>query len=521
MDGSYTRHVHFFKDMPLVRSVDNFCDVLGTCTAENKEAILTAAMAKEERLQREGEVKFELVMSNAAFEGSKVVISLFKASGAMNVYGKVVNVMVRVKPQLDVSKAKICYRFKQRNAGFSEGLGCVGFHDLEETRLLNGEMQLASSWLVVRGSVSPSSNGNEMVTRRLRLGIPEGLEVNQVALLEVDLRLEDMVRGKAVFEVIKRGPDVCNSFFKTCGMASYKPFESCHVNKIEEIYEAFFGLKSNGVFVEMGSYDGEQVFPHRKCTLWTVMLPSDVGHSWSNTAFLADIGWNGLYFDPIPEHVILTEARHWDNNVTVFETALGNETKDITIDVVSYCVHRTTLLCLHTNTIDVPLVSSTSTTPTNLYRKGGPITTADNDYRAKYQDGSIDWTAGFFQGDRRQVRQRLLPNLLRRFNIPRNFDLLIVDVEGMEFQVKLQLPIILGEVNHNHFLGYVQQILSTLNLTEFAPRMAIIELQDEHPSFDSLSAKAEECRLIRKQFADHGYVELFRDEVNTIFARYD
>ena len=48
--------------------------------------------------------------------------------------------------------------------------------------------------------------------------------------------------------------------------------------------------------------------------------------------------------------------------------------------------------------------------------------------------------------------------------------------------------------------------------------MAIIELQDDHPSFESLSEKAHECRLIREQFAQNGYVELFRDEVNTVFV---
>lgn len=59
------------------------------------------------------------------------------------------------------------------------------------------------------------------------------------------------------------------------------------------------------------------------------------GHSWSNTAFLADIGWQGLYFDPVKEHVLMTEARHWENNVTVFETAVGNQTGEIVLDVVS------------------------------------------------------------------------------------------------------------------------------------------------------------------------------------------
>ena len=46
---------------------------------------------------------------------------------------------------------------------------------------------------------------------------------------------------------------------------------------------------SKGTFVEIGAYDGE---------------------SFSNTSFLADLGWNGLYVEPVPKFAALCRARH-------------------------------------------------------------------------------------------------------------------------------------------------------------------------------------------------------------------
>lgn len=55
---------------------------------------------------------------------------------------------------------------------------------------------------------------------------------------------------------------------------------SCQVVGLAEIYERIFGNKTDGVFVEVGAYDGR---------------------TYSNTWGLAEAGWRGLYIEPIPE----------------------------------------------------------------------------------------------------------------------------------------------------------------------------------------------------------------------------
>src|SRR3989337_2392344 len=52
------------------------------------------------------------------------------------------------------------------------------------------------------------------------------------------------------------------------------------IKGVAEIYEGFFGYKTDGIFVEVGANDGI---------------------SFSNTYFLAAIGWKGMYIEPVPE----------------------------------------------------------------------------------------------------------------------------------------------------------------------------------------------------------------------------
>jgi len=61
----------------------------------------------------------------------------------------------------------------------------------------------------------------------------------------------------------------------------YKPLSDCQIPRLDEIYLKNFGYKTDGTFVEIGAYDG---------------------HSISNTSFLADIGWKGIYVEPVKEY---------------------------------------------------------------------------------------------------------------------------------------------------------------------------------------------------------------------------
>jgi len=85
----------------------------------------------------------------------------------------------------------------------------------------------------------------------------------------------------------------------------YRPYPDCQVRGLDAIYNAVFGNLKHGVFVELGAYDGQSV---------------------SNTCFLADLGWRGVYVEPIPEFASACATRHWRNlNITVVNAAVGRE----------------------------------------------------------------------------------------------------------------------------------------------------------------------------------------------------
>lgn len=68
--------------------------------------------------------------------------------------------------------------------------------------------------------------------------------------------------------------------------------------------EEILGLKTNGFFLEIGAFDGETN---------------------SKTAQLADIGWEGLYVEPIKEYAEKCANRHKNNNVKVLNVAIGDK----------------------------------------------------------------------------------------------------------------------------------------------------------------------------------------------------
>jgi FkbM family methyltransferase len=76
---------------------------------------------------------------------------------------------------------------------------------------------------------------------------------------------------------------------------------NCQINDLNSIYEKYFG-NALGVFVEVGAYDG---------------------YNFSNTWGLAEAGWSGLYFEPVPEFANKCREMHKDNDVKVIQSAIG------------------------------------------------------------------------------------------------------------------------------------------------------------------------------------------------------
>lgn len=215
----------------------------------------------------------------------------------------------------------------------------------------------------------------------------------------------------------------------------YNVPKDCQVDNLSEIYETYFGYPSKGYFVEVGAYDGEFV---------------------SNTSFLADLGWNGLYIEPITEYYQKCLERHKNNDVIVANVAIGLSEGQVSIF------------------------------------KGETLTTLNQDQVSRYKE--MDWAKNInFHED--TCYQMRLDTLMTQMNVPKKFDILVVDVEGKE-----------------------SEIFQTFDLKEWRPSLIIVELEDGHPSFQKYPEYIKEIVELREYIANQEYVEVSKNQWNTVFV---
>src|SRR5262245_29035772 len=98
-----------------------------------------------------------------------------------------------------------------------------------------------------------------------------------------------LVPGGRSVMLARIAPNLCNNI-RLLQVAASRKFgiiangtsavsNSCQIPNLREQYESLGLSPHTGYFVEVGAFDGE---------------------SFSNTSFLADQGWSGLYVEPVP-----------------------------------------------------------------------------------------------------------------------------------------------------------------------------------------------------------------------------
>lgn len=218
----------------------------------------------------------------------------------------------------------------------------------------------------------------------------------------------------------------------------YAPVATCKIGDLASIYETIFGRTRDGTFVEVGAYDGE---------------------SYSNTSCLADLGWSGLYVEPVPSYAKRCADRHSANpGIRTVNCAIGVGGGNVEIFVGG-------------------TLSTTSTAHVEMC-------------------AAISWAKWFHRGRSVSVPRVRLNELLAKSSIRADFDLLVIDVEGTE-----------------------EEVLDTIDLNEYRPRAIIIEILDHHPDFESFPAIVSAGRRVRDRIHDSGYVEYLRDIMDTIYIR--
>lgn len=86
-------------------------------------------------------------------------------------------------------------------------------------------------------------------------------------------------------------------------VARYRCAPDAQIPVLDGLYQRLFGRCDDGVFVEVGAFDGESL---------------------SNTVGLADCGWRGVYIEPIPAHAAHCRRRHATNpRVSVVPVAIS------------------------------------------------------------------------------------------------------------------------------------------------------------------------------------------------------
>lgn len=211
----------------------------------------------------------------------------------------------------------------------------------------------------------------------------------------------------------------------------------CQIDNLSEIYEKYLGLKNDGSFVEVGAFDGL---------------------SWSNTFGLALAGWKGLYFEPQPNYFEECTSNYKDfEKIKVINSCVGDYTGEIT-----------------------------------LYT-GYSLATTDLESLKEYN--KIDWFKGILDEEKKIVSKiDTLDNFLEKENFEKDFDVLVIDVEGAEYSV-----------------------LKGLTISKWIPKMIIIELHEDN-EYDSLKKNLKEMLYY---FESNNYEKVFKDENNSIFVRKD
>lgn len=237
------------------------------------------------------------------------------------------------------------------------------------------------------------------------------------------------------------------SFFMACKakmiaiLGLKRPARSCQLPAIRQMIEAHTNGPCQGFFVEVGAFDGER---------------------FSNTSWLADNGWQGLYIEPSPTYARLCRSRHVWNRVNIVNCAAGARDEEMTLMEI------------------------------------GALSTLSMDTLDSYLQ--IEWSARQVGKHfaRMQVPLRRLDRLLEEYSVSPGFDLLVVDVEGFEEEV---------------FAGF--------SLDAWRPKLLIAELCDRHPELSTIPSQVEPARRVRKQILAAGYEEIHADSINSVFLRAD
>ena len=212
----------------------------------------------------------------------------------------------------------------------------------------------------------------------------------------------------------------------------YRPHSDCQIKCLDQIYTSLFGFRTHGSFVEIGAFDGQ---------------------SFSNTCFLADIGWSGVYVEPILKNYTRCRIRHKDNNINVIRKVIDFKNRQVDI----YMGEEYSTIC----------------TKTYQMLKGK------------------EWSRDKFTGKTESLATWTLQQLLEYTNVEQKFDILVIDTEGSEWD-----------------------IIKGFDIKLWCPKVVIIELHENNPNYAYMQS---DQKNIINYFRNNNYKSIYNDEINTVY----
>ena len=213
---------------------------------------------------------------------------------------------------------------------------------------------------------------------------------------------------------------------------------SCQIPDLWFLFEFFLGQRTDGFFVEVGAFDGIEA---------------------SNTWGLAERQWEGVMVEPVEaffQKCVLNHASH--PRVRCRKVAIAAP---------------------GTPSIDL-FVANTLTTG---------LAALHGEYSA------LNWAKDNLTDDVETVKAMTLDTLLHEEHVSPGFDVLVVDVEGLESFV---------------FQGFSVRI--------WKPKIIIVELVDLHPD---LSSTRQADASLSRSLQEADYEICYKDSINTVFVRRD
>ena len=200
-------------------------------------------------------------------------------------------------------------------------------------------------------------------------------------------------------------------------------------------------FKNDGLFIEIGANDGK---------------------TGSFTYNLAEIGWFGINFEPVPRiYNLCCENHKQHKNVKNLNLALGASKGEVNI------LDAGTL-----STIDKDILQVYTNTPQFANHINN---------NNKYHTVKLD----------------TLNNLLEENKVT-NIDILVLDVEGYEVNV-----------------------LKGFSVEKYKPTIFIIEISDQHPDFINNNIMMNKYKMLRDYFKTNNYSLLVNDIVDNVYIHND